>query len=67
MILRLAKNIIKVVVFLVGLLVMIKLLMKKLEDKGIIKREWIVQKTPSGKGIRYAMSILDRALISFQI
>ena len=66
-IIKLVKNILKVAIFIVGLFVVLKMAMKKLEKMGVIKTEWIAQKTPSGKGIRYAMSVLDKVIISFQI
>lgn len=64
---KLINNILKVAIFIVGLFAILKIAMKKLEKKGIIKTEWIAQKTPSGKGMRYAMSVLDKVIISFQI
>ncbi len=64
---KLIKNILKVTIFIAGLFAILKIAMKKLEKKRIIKTEWIAQKTPSGKGMRYAMSVLDKVIISFQI
>ena len=66
-ILKMAKKLIKVAIFLLGLLVALKLIMNKLEEKGIVKREWTAQRTPAGRGLRYAMSVLDKFVISFQI
>lgn len=66
-ILKIAKKLIKLAVFILGLLVILKLIMNKLEEKGIIKREWIAQRTPAGRGLRYVMSVLDKFVISFQI
>lgn len=66
-ILKIAKKLIKLAVFILGLLVILRLIMNKLEEKGIIKREWIAQRTPAGRGLRYAMSVLDKFVISFQI
>ena len=66
-ILKMAKKLIKLAIFLLGLLVALKLIMNKLEEKGIVKCEWTAQRTPAGRGLRYAMSVLDKFVISFQI
>lgn len=61
------KALIKIALFIVSILATLKLVYNKLEKNGIIKSEWTIQKTPCGKGIRYAMSILDKVVVSFQI
>ncbi len=38
-----------------------------LSKKGIIKSEWIIEKTPSGKGMRFVTSIRDKIFLSFQV
>lgn len=57
----------KIAIFVAGIAVLIKLVVDYLEKRGIIKTEWILQKTPTGKGVRWAMSIKDKVLLSFQI
>lgn len=57
----------KLIVFIAGIAVLLKLAFNKLEKMGIIKTEWIVQKTPANKGIRWAMSFKDKVFLSFQL
>lgn len=57
----------KIAIFVVGLAVLIKLGIQYLEKRGIVKTEWIAQKTPTGRGVRWVMSIKDKVLLSFQI
>lgn len=57
----------KIAIFIAGLAVLIKLGVNYLEKRGIIKTEWILQKTSTGKGVRWVMSIKDKVLLSFQI
>lgn len=66
-ILKILSVILKVAVFVAGIVVLAKLAINKLEKYGIIKTEWIVQKTSSGKGMRWVMSIKDKVLLSFQL
>lgn len=60
-------TIVKLIVVIAGVAVLIKLAFKKLEKMGIIKTEWIIQKTPANKGIRWAMSFKDKVFLSFQL
>ncbi|MEE0265074.1 MAG: hypothetical protein UD936_05540 [Acutalibacteraceae bacterium] len=57
----------KAIVFFAGIAVLVKLVFKKLEKMGILKTEWIVQKTSGNKGIRWAMSFKDKVFLSFQL
>ncbi|MEE0060966.1 MAG: hypothetical protein UE295_09090 [Acutalibacteraceae bacterium] len=57
----------KLIVFIAGIAVLLKLAFNKLEKMGIIKTEWIVQKTPANKGVRWAMSFKDKVFLSFQL
>ncbi len=57
----------KVAIFVAGVVVLVKLGINYLEKRGIIKTEWILQKTPTGKGVRWVMSIKDKVLLSFQL
>lgn len=66
-IMKIVYTIIKVAVFVAGIAVLIKLAVNQLEKRGIIKTEWILQKTPAGKGVRWVMSIKDKVLLSFQL
>ena len=61
------KALIKIALCIIGVLATLKLVYNKLEKRGIIKSEWIIQKTPCGKGMRYVMSILDKVIVSFQV
>ena len=61
------KTLIKITLCIIGGLATLKLIYNKLEKCGIIKSEWIIQKTPRGKGMRYVMSILDKVIVSFQV
>ncbi|MEE1055924.1 MAG: hypothetical protein UH239_01570 [Acutalibacteraceae bacterium] len=61
------KTLIKITLCIIGGLATLKLIYNKLEKCGIIKSEWIIQKTPCGKGMRYVMSILDKVIVSFQV
>ena len=64
---KLLSKIAKIVVFVAGLVVLVKLAMNQLEKRGIIKTEWIIQKSPLGKGVRWVMSIKDKVILSFQL
>lgn len=66
-IVKLLSKIAKIVVFVAGLVVLVKLAMNQLEKRGIIKTEWIIQKSPLGKGVRWVMSIKDKVILSFQL
>lgn len=66
-VLKVIRKILAIAVAIIGVLAILKIVANKLEEKGIIKREWIIERRPSGKGVRYAMSILDKAIISFQL
>ncbi len=57
----------KLAIFIAGIAVLVKLAFKKLEKMGILKTEWIIQKTPANKGIRWAMSFKDKVFLSFQL
>lgn len=57
----------KVVVFIAGIAVLLKLLVKYLEKHNIIKTEWIIKKTTSGRCVKWAMSIKDKMVLSFQL
>ncbi len=61
------KLLIKLVLSLIALLTLWQLVYYRLQKLGIIKSEWIMEKTPSGKGLRFVMSFLDKVFISFQI
>lgn len=61
------KLLIKFVLSLLALLTLWQLVYYRLQKSGIIKSEWILEKTPSGKGLRFVMSFLDKVFISFQI
>lgn len=61
------KALIKIALCIIGVLATLKLVYNELEKRGIIKSEWIIQKTPCGKGMRYVMSILDKVVVSFQL
>lgn len=66
-IVKFLSKIAKVVIFVAGLVVLVKLAMNQLEKRGIIKTEWVVQKSPLGKGVRWVMSIKDKVTLSFQL
>lgn len=66
-ILKLIKKAVKLALLVAGAVLFFKLLLNKIEEKGIIKRTWTVQRIPSGKSMRYTMSIKDKVLISFQL
>lgn len=66
-ILKAISIIVKIAVFIAGIAVLLQLGMKYLEKRGIIKTEWIIQKTPVGRGVRWVMSIKDKVLLSFQL
>lgn len=61
------KLLLKLVLSLLALLTLWQLVYYRLQKLGIIKSEWILEKTPSGKGLRFVMSFLDKVFISFQI
>ena len=61
------KLLIRFVLFLLALLTLWQIAYYRLQKLGIIKSEWIFEKTPSGKGLRFVMSFLDKVFISFQI
>lgn len=66
-ILKAIKKILTIAVVVIGVVATVKLVANKLEEKGIIKREWVIERKPSGKGVRYVMSVLDKAIFSFQL
>ena len=66
-ILKMLSALAKIAIFIAGLAVLIKLGVNYLEKRGIIKTEWILQKTSTGKGVRWVMSIKDKVLLSFQL
>lgn len=61
------KTLIKLSLFIIGILTVLKLVYKNMEKCGIIKSKWTIQKTSCGKRMGYAMSILDKVIISFQL
>ncbi len=61
------KLLLRLVLSLIALLTLWQLVYYRLQKLGIIKSEWIMEKTPSGKGLRFVMSFLDKVFISFQI
>ncbi|MEE1281422.1 MAG: hypothetical protein UHK60_04085 [Acutalibacteraceae bacterium] len=66
-ILKVISVIVKVAVFVAGVAVLLKLLIKYLEKHNIIKTEWIIKKTPVGRGVKWVMSVKDKVLLSFQL
>ena len=66
-IIKLLKIILNIIFALVGIVAVLKLIIKKLEDRGIIKYDWIVQKTPCGKGLRCNVSLKDNVFFSIQL
>ena len=61
------KLLLRLVLSLIALLTLWQLVYYRLQKLGIIKSEWIMEKTPSGKGLRFVMSFLDKVFLSFQI
>ena len=61
------KLLLRLVLSLIALLTLWQLVYYRLQKLGIIKSEWIMEKTPSGKVLRFVMSFLDKVFISFQI
>ena len=61
------KLLLRLVLSLIALLTLWQLVYYRLQKLGIIKSEWIMEKTPSGKGLRFVISFLDKVFISFQI
>ena len=57
----------KIAVFIAGVAVLLKLVMKYLEKREIIKTEWIIKKTTAGRCVKWVMSIKDKVLLSFQL
>lgn len=66
-IIKIISKLIAMVVFVAGVAVLIKLGMNWLEKRGIIKTEWIIQKSSLGRGVRWVMSIKDKVMLSFQL
>lgn len=66
-IVKILKNILNIIFALVAIFAVLKLIIKKLEDKGIIKYDWIVQKTPCGKGLRCNVSLKNNVFFSIQL
>jgi uncharacterized membrane protein (Fun14 family) len=66
-ILKMLSVLAKIAIFVAGLAVLLKLGIQYLEKRGIVKIEWIAQKTPASRGVRWAMSIKDKVILSFQI
>ncbi|MBQ7521282.1 MAG: hypothetical protein IJU14_00185 [Clostridia bacterium] len=64
---RLLKGIMLLVGLFVSLISMLTVFYAWLSQKGIIKSEWLMEKTPSGRGLRFVMSIRDKVFLSFQI
>lgn len=64
---KILKTILNIIFALVGIFAVLKLIIKKLEDKGIIKYDWIVQKTSCGKGLRCNVSFKDNVFFSIQL
>lgn len=65
--LKVISVIVKWIVFISGIAVLIKLSVKYLKKHGIIKTEWIIKKTPVGRGVKWVMSVKDKVLLSFQL
>lgn len=57
----------KIAVFIAGVAVLLKLIMKYLEKREIIKTEWIIKKTNAGRCVKWVMSIKNKVLLSFQL
>lgn len=66
-ILKIFKVIIRTALVILGLFAILGVVVRKLEDIGIIKSDWTIQKTPFGKGLRYAVSIKDKVFFSIQL
>lgn len=64
---RLLKTLMGLIGLLITLTGIFSALYVYLCKKGIIRSEWIIEKTPSGKGIRFVMSVWDKLFFSFQL
>lgn len=64
---KILKFVLRTALVILGLFAILGVVERKLEDMGVIKSDWTIQKTPLGKGLRYAVSIKDKIFFSIQL
>ena len=66
-IMKIISKLVAMIVFIAGVVVLVKLGISYFEKRGIVKTEWVIQKSSLGRGVRWVMSIKDKIVLSFQL